>query len=270
LDGYDEMRNTPDIVLSVKNISAGYGRKPPVLQAISFDVADGEIVAVLGPSGCGKSTLLLLLGGFLGITNGAIMHRGQPIIGPSADRILLTQFDSTWPWKKALENVAYPLRCLGHSGQAAMEKARRWIEAVGLGDFGDVYPDALSGGMRQRVGLAKVFALGPQVLLLDEPLAGLDEVTRQAVNEVFLQLWRQTRMTVLMVTHSINEALYLADRLVVFGGAPARVLGDFSVPSPRPGAIESTFSPEADALRVNVLRLLREHGTLPEKACATG
>lgn len=256
--------------LIIENVSARYELDKPVLAGVSLEAAEGEIVALLGPSGCGKSTLLLLLGGFLSATGGALRYRGQTVIQPDSQRILLTQTDSTWPWKTALENVAYPLRCQGRTRADGKATAVRWLNAVGLGDSLSVYPGELSGGMRQRVGVAKVFALRPDLLLLDEPFGSLDEFTRHAVNQVFLNLWRENRMTVLLVTHSLNEALFLADRLVVLGEKPARVVGDFEVPFPRPTKIEDTFSPEADALRVKVLRLLEEDSRPHESAAKVG
>ncbi len=256
--------------LTIDNVSACYELHKSVLAGVSLEVAEGEIVALLGPSGCGKSTLLLLLGGFLSVTDGALTYRGQPVNLPDSQRILLTQTDSTWPWKSALENVAYPLRCQGYTRANARATAVYWLDAVGLGGSVGVYPGELSGGMRQRVGVAKVFALRPKLLLLDEPFGALDEFTRQSVNQVFLNLWRENRMTVMLVTHSLNEAIFLADRLVVLGGKPARVVGDFRVPSPRPTQIEDTFSPEADALRVKVLRLLEADGRPAQSAAKVG
>jgi len=245
-----------DLILS--GVEGGYEADKPVLRGVSMQVSEGEMVALLGTSGCGKSTLLLLVGGFLVPTAGELVYRGQPVSGPDAQRILLTQTDSTWPWKTALENVAYPLRCQGRGRGEARGDAARWLDAVGLGDSGRVLPGALSGGMRQRVGLAKVFALRPHLLLLDEPFGALDEITRHTVNQVFLKLWRENRMSVIFVTHSLDEALYLSDRLIVLGGTPASVIGDFRNPLPRPDRVEDTFCPEADALRVRVLRLLAE------------
>jgi len=242
--------------LILKQVSAHYELEKPVLSGVFLEVADGEVVALLGPSGCGKSTLLLLVGGFLFPASGTVEYQGKRITEPDNQRILLTQTDSTWPWKTALENVAYPLRCQGLSRLDAKTAAIRWLNSVGLADALSVFPGALSGGMRQRVGVAKVFALRPKLLLLDEPFGALDEFTRHAVNQVFLNLWRENRMTVVMVTHSLNEALFLADRMVVLAGKPARVVGDFRVPLPRPAKIEETFSPEADALRIMVLGLL--------------
>ena len=247
---------TIDLVLN--GVDAAYEADKPVLRGVSMQVSEGEVVALIGTSGCGKSTLLLLVGGFLPPTGGELVYRGQSVSGPDAQRILLTQTDSTWPWKTALENVAYPLRCQGRGRGEARSVAARWLEAVGLGDSGRVLPAALSGGMRQRVGLAKVFALRPRLLLLDEPFGALDEITRHTLNQVFLKLWRENRMSVVFVTHSLDEALYLSDRLVVLGGKPASVVGDFRNPLPRPDRVEDTFCPEADALRVKVLRLLAE------------
>ena len=248
-------------MLTLENVSTGYEPETTVLADVSLEAADGEIVALLGPSGCGKSTLLLLIGGFLSATSGFLKYQGKPVVQPDSQRILLTQTDSTWPWKTSLENVAYPLRCQGRSRADAKATAIRWLSSVGLGDSLAVFPGALSGGMRQRVGVAKVFALQPKLLLLDEPFGSLDEFTRHAVNEVFVNLWRENQMTVLLVTHSLDEALFLADRLVVLGGKPARVVGDFRVPKPRPSSMEDTFSPEADDLRIKVLRLLGKIAT---------
>lgn len=247
-----------DFDLTLRDVEAGYEAGTSVLHGVSLQVSDGEIVALLGISGCGKSTLLLLVGGFLSPTGGELVYRGQPVSGPDARRILLTQTDSTWPWKTALDNVAYPLRCQGQSRAEARATAVQWLDAVGIGNSTRVWPGALSGGMRQRVGLAKVFALHPHLLLLDEPFGALDEITRHAVNQVFLKLWRENRMSVIFVTHSLDEALYLADRLVVLGERPARVIGDFRNPLSRPEKMEDTFCPEADALRVKVLSLLAD------------
>jgi len=247
-----------DFELTLRDVEAGYEAEKPVLRGVSLQVSDGEIVSLLGISGSGKSTLLLLVGGFLSPTSGELVYRGQSVSEPDARRILLTQTESTWPWKTAMENVAYPLRCQGQSRAEARAAAVRWLETVGIGDSMRVLPGALSGGMRQRVGLAKVFALRPHLLLLDEPFGALDEITRHTVNQVFLKLWRENRMTVIFVTHSLNEAIYLSDRLVVLGGNPARVIGDFRNPLPRPEKMEDTFFPEADALRVKVLSLLTD------------
>lgn len=244
------------IVLSMVNVDANYTPDKPVLRGISLQVIEGEIVALLGPSGCGKSTLLLLIGGFLRVENGELIYLGKPVTAPDIQRILLTQTDSTWPWKTALENVAYPLRCQGKSYAEARATAIYWLDSVGLGESTQIMPDALSGGMRQRVGIAKVFALHPSLLMLDEPFGALDEITRHSVNQVFLKLWREHRMTVILVTHSLNEAIYLADRIFVLGGKPSRVVGDFSNPLPRPDKIEDLFCPEADALRMKILSLL--------------
>lgn len=226
-----------------------------MLDRVSLQTAEGEIVAIVGPSGCGKSTLLLLAGGFLIPTNGAVLYEGTPVRAPDRRRILLTQSDSTWPWKTALENVAYPLRCQGMKPRAAEAEALRWLTAVGLDGAFHSYPATLSGGMKQRVGMAKVFALKPSLLLLDEPFSALDEITRRTANQVFLNLWRENRMTTVLVTHSIDEALFLADRIVVLSGRPAHVVGNFPVPHPRSDQIDDLVL--AEQLRMSVLSLLQ-------------
>jgi len=249
-----------DTILSLNSVSAFYEPGKPVLTDVSLEVRKGEVVALLGPSGCGKSTLLLLMGGFLSQSQGTVIYQGQPVVEPDSQRILLTQSDSTWPWKTAQENIAYPLRCQGRTRKEAKTTACRWLKAVGLNDAQDVFPGALSGGMRQRVGVAKVFALRPELLLLDEPFGALDEITRHAVNQVFLHLWRENRMTVIVVTHSLNEALYLSDRILVLGGKPASVIGGFHNPQPRPDKMEEIFSPAVDALRIKIMALLSSNG----------
>lgn len=195
------------------------------VQDVSFSVAPGEKFILLGPSGCGKSTLLKAVAGFLRPTSGSIDLEGQPIVRPGPDRVVIFQeFDQLLPWKTVLRNVMYPLRVARRMGEAeAREEARRFVKMVGLERFADTYPHQLSGGMKQRVAIARSLALNPRMLLMDEPFASLDAMTRRKMQQEVLAIWEATRKTILFVTHSIQEAVLLGDRILVLSPGPGRV-----------------------------------------------
>jgi NitT/TauT family transport system ATP-binding protein len=211
----------------------------PALQDVSFHVADGEFVSVIGPSGCGKSTLLKLISGLLRPTRGEIVLDGRAVQGPQAGTIAMVFQDPLLlPWRTVTQNVAYGLELRRAPHAERQDVARRMLEMVGLGEFLQNYPDQLSGGMQQRVAIARALAVGPKVLLMDEPFGALDEQLRMVLGDELLRLWSQQRLTILFVTHSLSEAVYLSDRIVVLSGRPGRVKDLIASPLPRPRQIE--------------------------------
>jgi sulfonate transport system ATP-binding protein len=198
-------------------------------------VADGEFVAIVGPTGCGKSTLLNVTAGLLAPAGGEAEIFGARLAGLNRQAGYLFQADALFPWKTALENVAIGLETAGTPANKARPRAREWLKRVGLGGFADRYPHMLSGGQRKRVGLAQVLIRDPKILLMDEPFGPLDAQTRQIMGNLLLDLWSADRKAVLFVTHDLEEAIALSDRVVIMSAGPAaRIIGDWRVPLPRP------------------------------------
>jgi NitT/TauT family transport system ATP-binding protein len=215
-------------LLHVRNVTISYPTEDGVFTAVedvTFSVARGERFVILGPSGCGKSTLLKSIAGFMSVAAGAIDLDGHTVQGPGPDRVVVFQeFDQLLPWKTVLGNVMYPLRVARKlSDASARETARRFIGMVGLDRFADTYPHQLSGGMKQRVAIARSLALDPAMLLMDEPFASLDALTRRRMQDELLAIWEATHKALLFVTHSIEEAVLLGDRILVLSGGPGRV-----------------------------------------------
>jgi NitT/TauT family transport system ATP-binding protein len=229
-----------------------------VLDDVSFAVADLEFVAIVGPSGCGKSTFLRIVGGLVEPDSGAIYIDGERIIGPGRGRGMVFQSFDLLPWRTATGNVEFGLETMKLSRSERRDRARLWIKRVGLGGFEDVYPHQLSGGMQQRVGIARALAIEPQVLLMDEPFGALDVQTRDLLQDELLAIWQHDRKTVLFVTHSIEEAIYLADRVLVFTPRPARIERITPVPFPRPRNEDLKASPEFVALRREIWQSLKQ------------
>jgi NitT/TauT family transport system ATP-binding protein len=218
----------PGALLQVDRVSLQYRTAHSVVQAthqVSFEVDQGDRFVLLGPSGCGKSTLLKAIGGFLAPTEGQISLDGQRVSGPGPDRIVVFQeFDQLPPWKTVKQNVMFPLlasRTLKR--QEAEERALYYLDKVGLGRFADAYPHTLSGGMKARVAIARALAMQPKILLMDEPFAALDALTRRKMQEELLLLWEEVRFTLLFVTHSIEEALVVGNRILLLSPHPGRV-----------------------------------------------
>jgi NitT/TauT family transport system ATP-binding protein len=212
------------------------------LRQVDLTVPAGEFVAVVGPSGSGKSTFVRLVGGLERPTRGRIAVDGRPVQGPGRERAFVFQEDRLFPWRTALDNVAFGLEARGTPRRRARETAARYVALVGLAGFGGAYPHELSGGMRQRVNLARALAVDPALLLLDEPFAALDAQTREVLQAELLRLWGRQQKTVLFVTHQIDEAVYLADRVVVFTARPGRVreVIPIALPRPRPLSVKRT------------------------------
>ena len=202
---------------------------------VSLAVADGEFVAIVGPTGCGKSTLLNVAAGLIAPSAGAIDIFGTPLAGLNRTAGYLFQAEALFPWKTALENVAIGLETAGVARRDARERATQWLTRVGLAGFGARYPHMLSGGQRKRIGLTQVLIRDPKILLMDEPFGPLDAQTRQIMGNLLLDLWSADRKAVLFVTHDLDEAIALADRVVIMSAGPAaRIIGEWTVPLARP------------------------------------
>lgn len=224
--------------LSLKSVSKVWqseGREPVrALADFDLDIANEEFVVFLGPSGCGKSTLLYMMAGLEEVSGGVILDDGLPIEGPSSDRGLIFQDASLFPWLTIAENVAFGLSIRGVSLPERRRIAEQLLHSVGLADMGDKKPDELSGGMRQRAACARALAMRPKVLMMDEPFAALDVQTRTKMQDFLLTLWKESRASIILVTHSIDEAIALADRVVVFTARPGKVKAIVKIEMERP------------------------------------
>ncbi|HZS32082.1 MAG TPA: ABC transporter ATP-binding protein [Methylomirabilota bacterium] len=243
-------------------------RPLPVLDGITLAVDAAEFVAVVGPSGCGKTTLLHVLDGLVAPAEGRVLMDGRPVSAPGPDRAIVFQDPALLPWRTTLGNIAYGLECLQVPRREARAVARTWLEAVGLGGFADTYPHELSGGMQQRVNLARALAVDPAILLMDEPFAALDAQTREAMQADLLRLWARARKTVVFVTHLISEALYLADRVVVLTERPARVQATLAIDLPRPRHDAVRLLPRFRECEAHVRALLAAGRSAPDAAGA--
>ncbi|MFW6218418.1 MAG: ABC transporter ATP-binding protein, partial [Verrucomicrobiota bacterium] len=204
------------------------------LKDIRFKVHRREFVSVIGPSGCGKSTLIRILAGLDYPTDGRILLDGKPVLGPGADRGMVFQGYTLFPWLTVKKNVMFGLEVNGRSGSAVEQEAMQWIELVGLADSANAYPSQLSGGMKQRVAIARALANQPQILFMDEPFGALDAQTRAQMQDYLLQIWKHVDVTILFVTHDLEEAIYLSDRILVLKANPGEVQEFIEVPVPWP------------------------------------
>jgi NitT/TauT family transport system ATP-binding protein len=232
-------------LLAVENIVMHFGTAEggvAALDDVSFTVAPGEFLAVIGPSGCGKSTLFNIIGGLLGGYDGRVAVAGEKVYGPHASIGMVFQEESTFPWRNVVDNVAFPLEIAGMAKRERIERARHFVSMVGLDGFEKRYPSELSGGMRQRVSMARTLASEPKILLMDEPFASLDEQTRLLLGDKVLQIQQQLNQTMLLITHNITEAVQLADRILVMTYRPGRVkrMVDIKLPRPRTSEIVSS------------------------------
>ncbi|MFQ5783892.1 MAG: ABC transporter ATP-binding protein [Alphaproteobacteria bacterium] len=228
------------------------------LAEISLEIADREFSVIVGPSGCGKSTLLRLLAGLLEPTTGQVRLDDEAITGPSRERGMVFQSYTLFPWLSVRENVEFGLALGGKPGSERAAVARRYIDQIGLNGFEDAYPGQLSGGMMQRVALARALANDPKVLLMDEPFGALDSQTRSLMQELLLNIWEKFHKTVLFITHDVEEALFLGDRVYVMTARPGRIKEEIVVPIPRPRTVEVLTSPEFVDLKRRVIALIRE------------
>jgi NitT/TauT family transport system ATP-binding protein len=240
-------------LVAIRGVSQRFGAGPSgvaALDSISLEIPDAQFVAVVGPSGCGKSTLLSLVAGLRLPSSGTVLCDGEPITAPMPRKVgMIFQEANLLPWLSAVDNVAFPLKLRRVAKAERLAAARRMLELTGLAGFEDRLPHQLSGGMKQRVAIARGLVQNPAVLLMDEPFASLDEQTRMVLGDELLRIWSETRKTVLFVTHSLNEAVYLADRVVVLSARPGRVVDDVLVDLPRPRSFAMAASERFGALK---------------------
>jgi NitT/TauT family transport system ATP-binding protein len=227
-----------------------------VLRDISVTIHDGEFVALVGPSGCGKTTFLRIVSGLEDAEGGTISVDNAIVTGPGRDRGFVFQSDSLLPWRTVLDNTIVGLELAGRIGVADLERTRKLLSLVGLAGFESYFPRQLSGGMRQRVNLARALAIDPKILLMDEPFSALDAQTREIMQAELQRIWEEGRKTVLFVTHQIDEAVFLADRVLVFARRPGRILEDVQIELPRPRTLSTKREPAFVALVDHIWRLI--------------
>jgi NitT/TauT family transport system ATP-binding protein len=233
-------------LVAIRGVSQRFGADGAAvtaLESIDLEIPDGQFASVVGPSGCGKSTLLSLVAGLRRPSSGTVLCDGEPMTAPMPRKVgMIFQEANLLPWLSAVDNVAFPLKLRRVAKAERLAAARRMLELTGLAGFEDRLPHQLSGGMKQRVSIARGLVQNPAVLLMDEPFASLDEQTRMVLGDELLRIWSETRKTVLFVTHSLNEAVYLADRVIVLSARPGRVVDDVAVDLPRPRSFAMTAS----------------------------
>ena len=253
-----------DPILSVENIVKRFETPDGVLTAVddvSFTVAPGEFLAVIGPSGCGKSTLFNVIGGLIDGYDGRVSVGGDVVRGPHASIGMIFQEESTFPWRTVIDNVALPLEVAGMAKAQRYDKARHFVELVGLGGFERRYPAELSGGMRQRVSMARTLASEPKILLMDEPFAALDEQTRLLLGDKVLQIQQQLKQTTLLITHNLTEAVQLSDRILVMTYRPGKTKRIVEIKLPRPRSSEIVGSDDFGRYVAQIWNDLREEAS---------
>jgi NitT/TauT family transport system ATP-binding protein len=248
-----------EVVLELRQLGKTFrsaGRDTEALRGIDFKVHRREFVCVIGPSGCGKSTLIRILAGLEKASSGQVLLDGAPVTGPGRDRGMVFQGYSLFPWLTVKGNVMFGPQIAGSSRTMAEGHAREWLELVGLTKFADAYPHQLSGGMRQRVAIARALANQPRILLMDEPFGALDAQTRARMQKHLLDIWRNIDITVLFITHDLDEAVYLADRILVLKAHPGEVQEVIEVPVPRPRSAAQMTGPEFQATKARIEELI--------------
>lgn len=252
-------------MLKIENLSFSYqGSKSKsgyeVIKDLNLEIKDNEFICIIGPSGCGKSTLLKMLAGFEKPTSGRIMYNGQEVKSVGYERAMVFQEDAVFPWLKVRDNVEYGLKVRNVPVEARKESVNKFIETVGLKGFEEAWPKELSGGMKKRVDLARVLANNPETILMDEPFGALDAMTKEMLQEELVKIWEKSKKTIVFVTHDIEEALFLADRIVVLqhikNGGEAEVI---DVPFERPRTVRIKENPEFQKVRRRTVELLKKY-----------
>ena len=240
-----------------KRFSRG-GRDVQAIRGFDLEITDGEFLAIVGPSGCGKSTFLHMVGGFEPVTEGELLVEGHPVTGPGPDRGMVFQEFALFPWRTVAENVVWGLEIEKRSRAERQAIVERLLAKVGLTHFRDHYPAELSGGMKQRVAIARTLAFDPRILLMDEPFGALDAQNRELMQEELQTIWNESRKTVIFITHDIEEAIYLADRVIVFTARPGRTKADIRIDLPRPRDLDVKKSKAYFDYRNLIWDLLRD------------
>ncbi|MFJ5486259.1 ABC transporter ATP-binding protein [Hansschlegelia beijingensis] len=248
--------------VELKNVSRGFGEewdREEVIKNLTFEIKPGDLTCIVGPSGCGKSTIVNLVAGYDTPESGEILLNGSPVRGPGKDRMVVFQETALMPWQTTYDNVVFGPLLRGEGSRAEIDKeARRLLDRVGLGDFKKKYPSQLSGGMQRRAELARALINKPVLLIMDEPFRGLDAMSRPLMQEFFLRLFEENRRTNLFVTSEIEEAIFLADRLIVLSNRPAQVRAVIEIPLPRPRQFHMMSSPEVFEIKRQALEILHE------------
>jgi NitT/TauT family transport system ATP-binding protein len=255
---FERLKQRP-VVLDVRNLTRQFATAEGVttaLQDVSFQAFRREFLCIIGPSGCGKSTLIRILAGLDEATSGAALLDGQPIRKPGPERGMVFQGYTLFPWLSVKRNIAFGLEMSGMARREAEAEARQWAALVGLSKFENAYPNQLSGGMKQRVAIARALAAKPRILIMDEPFGALDAQTRAQMQSYLLQIWKNVDVTILFITHDLDEAVYLADRILVLEAHPGRVREMIEVPVPRPRSLDQISTPIFQATRLRVDELI--------------
>jgi len=246
------------VVLGIRELRKDYGageQRRTVFEGLTLDIRRREFICAIGPSGCGKSTLARIVAGLDEADGGAVLIDGEGVSGPGPDRGMVFQGYTLFPWLTVKANVMFGLEMGGQARAIAEQEARQWLDMVGLGRFENSYPHELSGGMKQRVAIARALANGPRILIMDEPFGALDAQTRAQMQGYLLQIWRKVDVTILFITHDLDEAAYLSDRILVMGANPGRIVEFIENPVPRPRSAQHFQSEEFYALK----KRLEEH-----------
>ncbi len=265
---FARLRERP-VTLEVRNLTKVFESsrgKVTALQDVSFSVHQREFTCVIGPSGCGKSTLVRILAGLETASSGEVLVNGQPVSGPGRDRGMVFQGYTLFPWLSVKQNVMFGLKMSGNSSASAEGEARQWIELVGLSKFENAYPHQLSGGMKQRVAIARALANQPRVLFMDEPFGALDAQTRCQMQAHLLDIWKNVDITIVFITHDLDEAVFLSDRILVLDANPGRFREMVEVPVPRPRDSGQMFLPSFLSVRKHIEDLIHPPGTAHREA----
>ena len=248
---FERIRQRP-VILSVCDLQKSYANDEGthvVFDKVSLDIHRREFITVIGPSGCGKSTFLRIIAGLDDATGGEVLLDGKPVSGPGPDRGMVFQGYTLFPWLTVRRNVMFGLEMAGKGTSTAESEAREWLAMVGLEKFENAYPHELSGGMKQRVAIARALAAEPRILIMDEPFGALDAITRCKMQSHLLQIWKKVDVTILFITHDLDEAVYLSDRILVMGTNPGCVVEFIENPVPRPRSVQQILSPEFLAVK---------------------
>jgi NitT/TauT family transport system ATP-binding protein len=267
---FAELNRRP-VVMTVGGVGRVFdGVQGPVtaLRNIEFEVRQREFISVIGPSGCGKSTLIRIVSGLESCTSGAVLIDGKPVIGPGPDRGMVFQAYTLFPWLTVKANVMFGPSMKGVPRAVAEKQASEWLRLVGLSKFADHYPSQLSGGMKQRVAIARALANEPRILLMDEPFGALDAQTRSSMQAHLLEICKSVDITVMFITHDLDEAVYLSDRIVVLGAHPGRVLEIIEVPVPRPRSVEQFLSGPFLATKARLEEVIHHRSTSSDESAA--